>query len=691
MATAEMEEGVTGGSTARRSYSSVLSTHPDFGGGSSGSSDGAVPDATVPATPPSSLSHGGAADLSRKSKSLPTLPTPEIIRKRRTRTVEMCDSSTQTRGSLVTFSPKTCYELLKGKKLNSEQTMREFTYLKARGCSGLSDLRTDIRNPPARMFEELENVLNLQIHCDYDESILLLESVTSSVSYLADKAVLAAQFVEAFESARESVGESPVTLKSEGRNGNDTTFFSPGSDQIPCDIDPDTATVVPEEEDVDPVTGNFTLPNSVCKLLDTKITEIHTSEILAALNFENTMQGGRKTLYFGSHPYSYGRITHEAKPYPNTPIFTSIFNKLQAELGPEFNSDNYSCLVTLYENGSVCIPRHSDNEQEILADSKIYTVSIGATRTLQFVNNTGKIRETNITLENASVYSMDAASQSRWSHSVIPDHSVTEPRISFTFRRLRGTSGLPNPIAPPVPPIKAPEPVKPRIDCGSHRRILFLTDSVLGETPDYIFNKIGGGDNYRCIKKMNYELKNIFNFEPEFGYSDIVIISCGVNDLARYGRRSEVLADLVINRLRSCCKRNRNTNFVFTALLSTSHGWLNRAIGSFNRYMFELAAELPNLAFFDSHQVLMSNPISRGTSKTPVLRPNADGVHITFDARKLVTTQLINGLNIIAAGREGRQVSNRLHGWNWPLRPAYLALVDSNWRKYGSAIAKSKG
>jgi hypothetical protein len=284
---------------------------------------------------------------------------------------------------------------------------------------------------------------------------------------------------------------------------------------------------------------------------------------------------------------------------------------------------------------------------------------------------------------------MDVGSQLDWSHSLITDHSVTGQRISFTFRRLC------DPVAqapdPHVPPISPPQPVRPRIAHGTHRRVLFLTDFVLKHTPESIFNRLGGDNKYRCVKKINYELKDIFNFEPEFQYSDIVVISCGINDLARHGKRSEVLADLVMERFRKCCAKHKNTSFVFTSLLSTKHEWLNRAVGSFNRYMYELAAEVPNLTFFDTHQVLLRSSLSMPWSRTPVIRPNDDGIHITFEARKLATTQLVNGLEVIVSQREGRPVSDRLHGWHWPLRPCFAHKVTSDWNKFGGAIVREKG
>ena len=666
----------------------------DSGGGSSGKSIGTVPAALVPATPPTPLLRGGAASTRRKYMSLPDLPSTPNRRNSSTR-YETCDLMTQTEGhSFMTFSPKTCYELLRDSKLSKEQIFYEFSYFKSRGCTGLSDLRTNTRNsaPPAHMIEELKQVLNHQVHSDFSDTMSLLESITSSVSYLAEKADIAAQFVEAFECAQESAQESPVTLKSEG-DGNETAFFSPVSVEAP-NITPDLSSAMTEEENTVQEIGNFALPNSVCQILDTKIYELSVSDVIQQIDFPVTMRGGRKTAYFGSHPYSYGRVTHEAKPYPSIPLFTNIFNGLRAELGAEFTPTNYTCLVTLYENGSVGIPKHSDNEEQIVPDSKIITLSIGATRTLKFLNNIGKIRETDIAVENGTVFSMDAASQRNWSHCLTIDHSVTEPRISFTFRRLHGPPDhdLPDPTIPArtIPPIRQPEPVRPRIDGGSHRRILFLTDSVLKDTPEHIFNRIGGNDHYRCIKKVNYELANVFNFEPEFAYSDVVVISCGVNDLARYGRRPEVLADLVISRLRKCCMTHKNTNFVFTSLLSTAYDWLNVAIGSFNRFMFKLAAELPNLAFFDSHQILLSSPMSRSNSKTLVLQPNADGVNITFEARKLVTSQLINGLDVIVAGRESRPVNHRLFGWKWPLRLSFLSMVDRTLTVFGGGIARAK-
>ena len=144
--------------------------------------------------------------------------------------------------------------------------------------------------------------------------------------------------------------------------------------------------------------------------------------------------------------------------------------------------------------------------------------------------------------------------------------------------------------------------------------------------------------------------------------------------MSRYGRRAHVLADMVCQRLKRCCAKNPATMFIFTGILSTNHRWLNEAAGSFNQIMFDLSCQIPNLCFFDSHSVLMSSPISLPGSRTPVIRPNEDGVHITFEARRVVTDNLAIGIDMLARGREGNPVRGH---WRWPLRPHFTKHLSA--------------
>ena len=100
------------------------------------------------------------------------------------------------------------------------------------------------------------------------------------------------------------------------------------------------------------------------------------------------------------------------------------------------------------------------------------------------------------------------------------------------------------------------------------------------------------------------------------------------------------------------------------------HGWLNREIDQFNRFMYDLSLTVPNLAFFDSHAVLMNDRISQRLGGVIDLEDRR-GVHITWQARKLVTDQLVNAVELTSILSGGRRVVGRLSHWVWPLRPVF--------------------
>ena len=53
--------------------------------------------------------------------------------------------------------------------------------------------------------------------------------------------------------------------------------------------------------------------------------------------------------------------------------------------------------------------------------------------------------------------------------------------------------------------------------------------------------------------------------------------------------------------------------------------------------------------FFDSHHVLLDSSLTKPWSKVPVIRSDGDGIHITFEARKLIMNHLVNGLELMVA------------------------------------------
>ena len=307
---------------------------------------------------------------------------------------------------------------------------------------------------------------------------------------------------------------------------------------------------------------------------------------------------------------------------------------------------NQICLVTKYEDGKCSINPHSDDEPCIDSNSKIYTISFGSTRVLNMYTVSGDFRKFDLELKHGMVHTMSRASQDIWRHGIDREPEVSNMRISFTFRHIhpvratdtdRGTKVDIPPAAKPVPP--------PAVGSTAGKRVLFLTDSIHSSTPEYIFKSIPG---YTCVKRINYQFTDVLKFEPYFKGTDTVILSSGINDLSRYGHTAKSLADTIFPELEKCCRRNSKTKFIFNTILhanyKNNHIWLNEEIDLFNLYMSSFCRNIPNMFYFDSHSLLGQSNIRR------VWDPmDKNGIHITLDARKLVTRELVNCVHSLAS------------------------------------------
>ena len=213
------------------------------------------------------------------------------------------------------------------------------------------------------------------------------------------------------------------------------------------------------------------------------------------------LPGGRITTYHGSVPYTYGRTTHPVSVEPLPPILKRVYEQLQ-KLDADITPENYTCLCTLYKDGSVGIPMHSDSEPSIMEDSQIYTVSIGATRNLRISNTVGPFVEHNVPLEHGSLFVMSRADQDNWRHGIDRDITVRIPRISLTFRKLKQPESCTEPA--PQTPHQIP-PVAPPVHSSAqsrHSRVLFIHDSIHRDTPEWLFDQIPG--HRGCQKRLNY-------------------------------------------------------------------------------------------------------------------------------------------------------------------------------------------
>ena len=376
-------------------------------------------------------------------------------------------------------------------------------------------------------------------------------------------------------------------------------------------------------------------------------------------NFDFKNIGERKVCYFGNVPYKYGNTVHDPQPYPDSGALHNITAQLATKLDdPNFNIENYSCLITLYEDGESCLPYHSDNEFSIVPGSDIYTISLGGKRDLNFRNTSGLLQPRSYNLADGSVHRMSYDSQFFWEHS-IPKTSTEEPRISLTFRHLAPHTDSDNDnvkIPPLHQPKKAPKPSQRKLN-----RILFLTDSVNSNFNNNLFTN----DDF-CFKKTCYELADIGKFEREFQYTDIVFISCGVNDLSRYDHTADSLIAQMSSKIETWCSKYPNTIFIYNSMLSTRFDWLNREIHDFNQYMFEMSLGLPNFWFLDTHDTIVRNrmfPISN----------RGNGIHITPQAKSLLEVTIRNAISNFLTSDHSRK-----HEHPWLLRPYFKHLSNTS-------------
>lgn len=115
--------------------------------------------------------------------------------------------------------------------------------------------------------------------------------------------------------------------------------------------------------------------------------------------------------------------------------FTDELIELKNRIKIFDNTDLNSCLLNLYHNGDEGMSWHSDNEKEIIPNSCIASISLGAKRHIDFKH---KLYKTKIRVELApgSLLLMRGPIQKYWLHALPKTKKVKEPRINLTYRNL---------------------------------------------------------------------------------------------------------------------------------------------------------------------------------------------------------------------------------------------------------------
>ena len=146
------------------------------------------------------------------------------------------------------------------------------------------------------------------------------------------------------------------------------------------------------------------------------------------------------------------------------PSIKRTLNKINSDFGHKLNC----ALVSFYRNGEVCARLHADDEAELDQTQPIVVVSLGAVRTVQFVDNKQEsFRSNALTLQpsEGSVYTMKAGCQQKFRHRVRMNKRIKDFRISLSFRAfqhdVRDNTG-----APLMTPADASSPISIQSDAS---------------------------------------------------------------------------------------------------------------------------------------------------------------------------------------------------------------------------------
>jgi alkylated DNA repair dioxygenase AlkB len=140
----------------------------------------------------------------------------------------------------------------------------------------------------------------------------------------------------------------------------------------------------------------------------------------------------RKVAFYADSHIDYTYSSVKKKGLAWTPELLQIKNLIESHTGASYNA----CLLNLYHTGEEGMGWHSDDEKEIIVNSSIASLSIGAERKFAFKHKATK-ETISVMLENGSLLEMKGSIQQNWWHSLPKTKKVSVPRINLTFRQMK--------------------------------------------------------------------------------------------------------------------------------------------------------------------------------------------------------------------------------------------------------------
>ena len=170
--------------------------------------------------------------------------------------------------------------------------------------------------------------------------------------------------------------------------------------------------------------------DEVKQLYDALLNNIHW-ENERVIMFGKEIITKRKVAFFSDPSISYRYASKTKIGLPWTSTLLIIKNVVESITKESYNA----CLLNLYHNGEESMGWHSDNEKEIITNSSIASLSLGASRKFSFKHKETK-ETVSIELANGSLLEMKGSVQTHWWHALLKSKKVTDARINLTFRQM---------------------------------------------------------------------------------------------------------------------------------------------------------------------------------------------------------------------------------------------------------------
>ena len=287
--------------------------------------------------------------------------------------------------------------------------------------------------------------------------------------------------------------------------------------------------------------------------------ERDATEFLEAQSFVN--EGGRGVLQFGEY-YKYMGSKTSPKECPD--IIKKIMDKLNRDHGAKHQESRYhyelnSCLVNKYHNNSSALPEHSDNEGDICPWSSIFTVSLGAKRTVLF-RNAENGEETPVYCNSGSLYEMSRHSQDFYKHQIKPEPDEEDAtRYSLTFRAIHW---------------------------ANFNSTIMIGDSNFGKVKFGVGKgKVGQATpGSRCFSPTVRDINPL----DCTSYRNVVIMA-GTNDLKKNISDQEIceLYKIYKTKISHIRKYNPKCKILICPVLPTKSSIINERILKFNKFLWE--------------------------------------------------------------------------------------------------------